>query len=50
MDDNFIFLFGEFPNVDVTTATETVKTEKLALDHNISSIYKSCDTIVLRKA
>jgi len=45
-DENFIFCLEGVPDVDVATATETVKNlEKLAIDHNIASIYKSCDTI-----
>jgi hypothetical protein len=45
-DENFIFCLEGVPDVDVLVVTETVKNlEKLAIDHNIASIYKSCDTI-----
>jgi hypothetical protein len=45
-DENFIFCLEGVHDIDVATATETVKNlEKLAVDHNIASIYKSCDTI-----
>ena len=45
-EENFIFCLEGVPDIEVTTATETVKNlEKLAVEHNIASIYKNCDTI-----
>ncbi|MDG2433268.1 DUF6642 family protein [Flavobacterium sp.] len=45
-EENFIFCLEGVPDIEVNTKTETVKNlEILAVDHNIASIYKSCDTI-----
>ena len=45
-EENFIFCLEGVPDTEVTIVTETVKSlEKLAVEHNIASIYKNCDTI-----
>ncbi|CAM2966075.1 DUF6642 family protein [Flavobacterium frigoris] len=45
-DETFIFCLEGVPDIDTTTNTEVVKNlEKFALEHNIASIYKTCDTI-----
>ncbi|HTG66538.1 MAG TPA: DUF6642 family protein [Flavobacterium sp.] len=45
-NENFIFCLEGVPDVETYITTETVKNlEHLAFDHQISSIYKSCDTI-----
>jgi hypothetical protein len=45
-DETFIFCLEGVPDVDTNAETEVVKNlEQFALEHNISSIYKTCDTI-----
>jgi len=44
--DKFIFCLEAVNDVDIPTATLTVKSlEQLAIDNQINSIYKTCDTI-----
>ena len=44
--ETFIFCLEAVPDVETDTTTEVVKNlEQLALEHNITSIYKTCDTI-----
>ena len=44
--ETFIFCLEAVPDVETVTITEVVKNlEQLALEHNITSIYKTCDTI-----
>ena len=45
-NDKFIFCLEGVNDVDTTASNETTKNlERLALDHGITSIYKTCDTI-----
>ena len=44
--ENFIFCLEGVPDVEIDIETETLKNlEHLAFEHQISSIYKNCDTI-----
>ena len=44
--ENFIFCLECVPDVEIEIETETLKNlEHLAFEHQISSIYKNCDTI-----
>ncbi len=44
--ENFIYCLEVVPDVDTAESTEVVKIlEDIALNQNISSIYKTCDTI-----
>ncbi|MEC5166558.1 hypothetical protein RCH18_002299 [Flavobacterium sp. PL11] len=44
--DKFIFCLEAVPDAEIQNNTEVVKhLEQLALDYDISSIYKTCDTI-----
>ena len=44
--ENFIYCLEGVPDVDITKNTEVVKIlEDIALNQNIASIYKACDTI-----
>lgn len=44
--ENFIFCLEGVPDVEIEIETETLKNlEHLAFEHQISSIYKNCDTI-----
>ncbi len=44
--DNFIFCLEAIPDTDHTNTTEVLKIlEDIALNQNIASIYKACDTI-----
>ena len=46
MNDQFIFCLEAVPDVDEIIATEVVKNlEQLAFEHQIDSIYQTCDTI-----
>jgi hypothetical protein len=48
--DKFIFCLEAVPDVETNTITEVVKNlEQLALEQGITSIYKTCDTIVESK-
>lgn len=45
-DEQFIFCLESVPDVETDHDTEVVKAlEKIALQHDITSIYKTCDTI-----
>ena len=44
--EKFIYCLEAVPDVDNTSTTEVIKTlENIALAQDITSIYKSCDTI-----
>lgn len=45
-DETFIFCLEGVLNIDTNTITKVVKNlEKLAIEDNITSIYKTCDSI-----